>query len=163
MRWLTQSRPPHTWLPSCLYIESPSPMASDYIGPKPDSLIYIALFHQVLQRTFSTNARYLSVTSSCSYILNCLKLSAIPRTITLLVIPCLLVSPRHQQRLFWICMAMPSTNNYFNSLCLFSVTKRYKMQISFNTLRPRRNEQHFAEDIFKRIFVNENVLISIKI
>ena len=31
-----------------------------------------------------------------------------------------------------------------------------------NTLRPRRNEQHFADDIFKRIFFNENVWISIK-
>ena len=31
------------------------------------------------------------------------------------------------------------------------------------TLRPRRNEQHFADDIFKRIFFNENVWISIKI
>ena len=30
----------------------------------------------------------------------------------------------------------------------------------FNTLRPRRNE-HFADDIFKRIFFNENVWISI--
>ena len=34
---------------------------------------------------------------------------------------------------------------------------------SLNTLRPRRNEQHFADDIFKRIFFNENVWISIKI
>ena len=33
----------------------------------------------------------------------------------------------------------------------------------FNTLRPRRNEQHFADDIFKRIFFDENVWISIKI
>ena len=33
----------------------------------------------------------------------------------------------------------------------------------FNTLRPRQNEQHFADDIFKRIFFNENVWISIKI
>ena len=33
----------------------------------------------------------------------------------------------------------------------------------FNTLRRRRNEQHFADDIFKHIFFNENVLISIKI
>ena len=31
------------------------------------------------------------------------------------------------------------------------------------TVRPRRNEQHFADDIFKRIFFNENVWISIKI
>ena len=38
------------------------------------------------------------------------------------------------------------------------IIKRY-----INTLRPRRNEQHFAGDIFKRIFFNENVWISIKI
>ena len=32
-----------------------------------------------------------------------------------------------------------------------------------NTLRPRRNVQHFADDILKRIFLNENVWISINI
>ena len=32
-----------------------------------------------------------------------------------------------------------------------------------NTLRPRQNGRHFADDIFKRIFLNENVLISLKI
>ena len=32
-----------------------------------------------------------------------------------------------------------------------------------NTLGPRRNEQHFADDIFIRIFFNGNVWISIKI
>ena len=32
-----------------------------------------------------------------------------------------------------------------------------------NTLRPRRNRRYFADDIFKCIFVNENVWISIKI
>ena len=32
-----------------------------------------------------------------------------------------------------------------------------------NTLRPRQNRRHFADDIFKCIFLNENVLISIKI
>ena len=36
-------------------------------------------------------------------------------------------------------------------------------QTNFNTLRPRRNEQHFADDIFKRIFFNKNVWISITI
>ena len=35
--------------------------------------------------------------------------------------------------------------------------------LCLNTLRPRRNEQHFADNIFKRIFFNENVWISIKI
>ena len=32
-----------------------------------------------------------------------------------------------------------------------------------NTLRLRRNEQYFADDIFKRIVFNEKVRISIKI
>ena len=36
-------------------------------------------------------------------------------------------------------------------------------QSSFNTLRPRQNGWHFADYIFKRIFFNENVWISIKI
>ena len=33
----------------------------------------------------------------------------------------------------------------------------------FNTPRPRQNRRHFAEDIFKCIFYNEHVWISIKI
>ena len=33
----------------------------------------------------------------------------------------------------------------------------------FNTLRPRQNGRHFTDDTFKRIFLKENVLISIKI
>ena len=32
-----------------------------------------------------------------------------------------------------------------------------------NTLRPRQNGRHFADDIFKYIFLNENIWISIKI
>ena len=32
-----------------------------------------------------------------------------------------------------------------------------------NTLRPRQNGHHFADDIFKRIFWNENARISLKI
>ena len=34
---------------------------------------------------------------------------------------------------------------------------------TFNTLRPRQNGRHFADDTFKRIFLNENVRISITI
>ena len=34
---------------------------------------------------------------------------------------------------------------------------------NINTLRPRQNERHFADDIFKRIFLNANILIPIKI
>ena len=33
----------------------------------------------------------------------------------------------------------------------------------FNTLRPRQNGRHFPDDIYKCIFLNENVWISIKI
>ena len=32
-----------------------------------------------------------------------------------------------------------------------------------NTLRPRQNGHHFPDDIFKCIFLNENVWISVKI
>ena len=34
---------------------------------------------------------------------------------------------------------------------------------SLNTLRPRQNGRHFADDTFKRIFMNENVRILIEI
>ena len=37
------------------------------------------------------------------------------------------------------------------------------LQTAFNTLRPRQNGRRFADDTFKRIFLNENVRISIKI
>ena len=32
-----------------------------------------------------------------------------------------------------------------------------------NSLRPRQNGRHFADDTFNRIFMNENVRISIKL
>ena len=35
--------------------------------------------------------------------------------------------------------------------------------LDFNTLRPRQNGRHFPDDIFKRIFLNENVKFSINI
>ena len=34
---------------------------------------------------------------------------------------------------------------------------------SINTLRPRQNGRHFADDLFKLIFLNKNVVISLKI
>ena len=34
---------------------------------------------------------------------------------------------------------------------------------TFNTLRPRQNGRHFADDVFKCIFLNENVWILLKI
>ena len=35
--------------------------------------------------------------------------------------------------------------------------------LAFNTLRPRQNGRHFPDGIFKWIFLNENVWISINI
>ena len=37
------------------------------------------------------------------------------------------------------------------------------LNVDVNTLRPRQNGRHFADDIFKCIFLNENVWIPIKI
>ena len=46
--------------------------------------------------------------------------------------------------------------------CIFLTEKSHILiQISLN--RPRQNGRHFADDIFKHIFLNKNVSISIKI
>ena len=37
------------------------------------------------------------------------------------------------------------------------------MPVNVNTLRPRQNGRRFADDTFKRIFLNENVRVSIRI
>ena len=42
-------------------------------------------------------------------------------------------------------------------------TLKQGMDASFNTMRPRQIGRHFADDIFKWIFLNENVWILIKI
>ena len=49
--------------------------------------------------------------------------------------------------------------------CVLSVEVVVAMwnRVIINTLRPRQNGRHFADDIFKCIFLNENVWIPIKI
>ena len=44
-----------------------------------------------------------------------------------------------------------------------SVNKELFKKYSFNTLRPKQNGHHFADDICKWLFLNENVWIPIKI
>ena len=39
------------------------------------------------------------------------------------------------------------------------VPLQYMLNSCLNTLRPRQNGRHFADDIFKCIFFNENVWI----
>ena len=60
-------------------------------------------------------------------------------------------------------------NVYIYENWLFYHMRSIKTQIGvflfctiFNSLRPRRNRRHFADDIFKCIFLNENVWIPIE-
>ena len=41
--------------------------------------------------------------------------------------------------------------------------KEIQLKFMLNTLRPRQNGRRFADDTFKRIFLDENVRIAIKI
>ena len=41
--------------------------------------------------------------------------------------------------------------------------KQGPLNETINTLRPWQNGRHFTDDIFKRIFLNENIWIPIKI
>ena len=66
----------------------------------------------------------------------------IMRSIPWLIMPGLHISSGDQQQRCCLCRTMPYV---------------------INTLRPRKNGRHFADDIFKRIFFNKNVWISIKI
>ena len=64
-------------------------------------------------------------------------------------------------------------SNTFHQRCVYYAMRNQsnKMTVSstrqiirnINTLRPRQNERHFTDDTFKRIFLKENVRISIKI
>ena len=48
--------------------------------------------------------------------------------------------------------------------CFFaSITHNTMRECCINSLRPRPNRRHFADDIFKCIFLNENAWISLKI
>ena len=58
---------------------------------------------------------------------------------------------------------------FVHYVCLRSLAERthcareLPLERAFNTLRPRQNGHHFPDNIFKYIFLNENVQISIKI
>ena len=54
--------------------------------------------------------------------------------------------------------------HHHTKTCLMKINERYKRQnTEVNTLRPRQDGHHFPDDIFKCIFLNENLYISIKI
>ena len=65
------------------------------------------------------------------------------------------------------CLAKPSLDFRDGRVITFDIKPRMWLLIhtllSVNTLRPRQNGRHFPDDIFKWIFLNENVWISINI
>ena len=64
----------------------------------------------------------------------------------------------HKKNEMFICMAWWWSDDERQSLVDHGIESA-----RFNTLRPRQNGCHFPDDIFKGIFLNENVLMSIKI
>ena len=57
-------------------------------------------------------------------------------------------------------------NSFGGFVIADTIINRYqipKIYISVNTLRPRQNGRHFADDMFKCIFSNENVWIPVEI
>ena len=69
-------------------------------------------------------------------------------------------SSSHRMQCFWMTFFICMYN-----LCslTWDTSVLYHSQRSLNTLRSRQTGRHFADDIFKRIFLNENIWILIKI
>ena len=55
------------------------------------------------------------------------------------------------------------TNIWMDGRFVGDLRRMSLMWCHFNTLRPRQNGRHFADDTFKPIFVNENVRLLIEI
>ena len=53
------------------------------------------------------------------------------------------------------------TRKYYSLLLFVREGHLWDVCSEFNTLRPRQNGRHFADDNYKHIFLNENVRISI--
>ena len=69
---------------------------------------------------------------------------------------------RVSEWLFWELTAPPDHSGAFTLEWLIPPT-HCRYNISLNTLTPRQNGLHFTDDIFKCIFLNENVWIAIRI
>ena len=68
--------------------------------------------------------------------------------------------------IIWHHGRVPLQRNSMQNVELLSITDQRTFNNSppvINTLRPRQNGRHFPEDIFKWIFFNKNVWISINI
>ena len=67
-------------------------------------------------------------------------------------------STKYSSSSYWIDQIIPQ----YRDLCTGSVNRKCSGPC-FNTLRPRQNGHRFPDDIFKRIFMNENIWVSIKV
>ena len=65
------------------------------------------------------------------------------------------------EKRMYVCLYWLWSTDYVQ-MCEF-LWNKYSFIHYINTLRPRQNGRHFADDMFKCIFVNENVWIPIKI
>ena len=85
------------------------------------------------------------------------------QSIPSLLMPWCLTSPGHKQPWYWASshgiFCFQTTDGHWGLRKIAHIL----LTTFFNTLRPRRNGHHFADDIFKCIFLNENISISIKI
>ena len=77
---------------------------------------------------------------------------------------------RHFKKLSWIVIIVYKLTHNIKPDQTYDSQKTYNIVLLwvsygcvFNTLTPRQNGRHFADDTFKRIFMNENVRISINI
>ena len=68
-------------------------------------------------------------------------------------------------RVLWCLLWLAFYRFYPSSFRVTSLTpgQPYGCPNAINTLRPRQNGRHFADDAFKPIFLNENIRISIRI
>ena len=62
-----------------------------------------------------------------------------------------------------ILSLVAGTQSQYHKSTIYHISTSSASSHTFNTLRPRQNGCHFTDDIFKCIFLNENISIVIKI
>ena len=78
------------------------------------------------------------------------------------MVGCNFPSPRNMYIFYLMYCACQSSAECIEWSSAMAISVHSKCE-TINTLRPRQNGRCFADDTFKRIFLNENVRISIKI
>ena len=73
--------------------------------------------------------------------------------------------PANERRGYIVTTSLIGWAHTYTDPCLYALLSSLHCCFEYfvNTLRPRQNGRHFPDNIFKWIFFNENLLISIKI